>query len=255
MKQKYRVVLFSLLILAAIDGYGQRWKLARYEADIYVSSVSFHGDIGLAHQPLKNNINGIRPSIGIRPSFKITQELSVALDLAYVMYGGKDIEGSSHGRVYSFNSQGFQHLARLEYYILGDSHSFISGAVYNRRGMINNYNKLYVYAFAGLGGVMSKSKVKDLLNGGEEPLENAGYDNTLKYAALFPVGVGGKWALDPRWSLGVEIGYNFTTSDHLDGYKSDFSKYRDSYYLTTVKLIMKIRNDRNGRPNFQKFYR
>ena len=255
MNQKLWISIIALLLLTSIDGYGQRWKLRRYEADFYVGLVTFHGDIGLANQPLLNNFNGIRPSFGFMPKFRITQDFSVSLDLAYLMYGGKDIEGSSHGRLYSFNSHAFQHAVRLEYYILGDSRRFISGAVYNRKGMVNNYNKLYLYVFGGVGGVLSKAKVKDLNNEGAEPLENPGYNNDLNYTAIFPVGGGAKWAIDPRWSIGVEMGYQFTLSDYLDGYASAWSEYNDSYYLTTVKAIMNIRSDRKGRPVFRKLYR
>lgn len=255
MKNKFWIPIIVLLILTSFDGYGQRWKLRRYQADLYVGAVSFHGDIGLANKPLMNNINGLRPSVGLKSMFRITQDINVSLDLAYIMYGGKDQEGSSHGRDYSFNSHAFQHVARVEYFIMGDSRRFISGAVYNRKGMINDYNKLYVYVFGGAGGVLSKSKVKDLNNGGEEPLDNPGYNNNMVYTAVFPVGAGVKWAIDARWSIGVEIGYQFTLSDYLDGYSSEWSKYNDSYYLTSVKAIYHIRNDRNGRPMFKKLYR
>ncbi len=255
MKNKFWIPIIALLVLTSIDGYGQRWKLRRYEADLYIGAVSFHGDIGLANKPLMNNLNGIRPSIGFKPAFKITQDLTVALDLAYIIYGGKDQEGSSHSRLYSFNSHAFQHVVRAEYFLIGDGRSFISGAMYNRKGMVNNYNKLYLYIFGGAGGVLSKSKVKDLNNNGEEPLTNPGYDNSMKYTAVFPVGGGARWSIDPRWSIGVEIGYQFTLSDYLDGYSSAWSEYNDSYYLTTVKAILKIRNDRDGRPIFKKLYR
>ncbi len=255
MNQKLWIFIIALLVLTSIDGYSQRWKLVRYEADFYVGVVTFHGDIGLANQPLLNNLNGVRPSFGFMPKFRVTQDFSVSLDLAYLMFGGKDEVGESHGRVYSFNSHAFQHSVRAEYYVLGDSRRFISGAVYNRRGMVNNYNKLYLYIFGGIGGVLSKATIKDLRNNGEEPLSNPGYDNSLKYAVIFPVGGGVKWALDPRWSIGVEMGYQFTLSDYLDGYSAATSQYNDSYYLTTVKAILNIRNDRKGRPIFKKLYR
>jgi len=255
MKTKIWLPILLLFLLTTLDGYGQRWKLRRYEADLYASIVSFHGDIGLANKHLMNNLKGMRPNVGFMPGFKVTQDITVRLDLAYLMYGGKDEEGSSHGRYYSFNTHAFQHVARVEYYILGDGRSIISGAIYNRRGMINNYNKLYLYAFAGGGGVLSKSKVKDLNNGGEEPLSNPGYSNNMHYTAVFPVGGGIKWSIDPRWSLGVEIGYQFTLSDYLDGYSSQWSQYNDSYYLTSVKAIYKIRNDRRRRPIFRRLYR
>ncbi len=253
--KKLWIPIIVLLLLTSLDGYGQRWKLRRYEADIYVSAVSFHGDIGLANQPLMNNINGIRPSVGFKPGFKITQNLTATLDLAYVLYGGKDVEGSSHSRYYSFNSHAFQHTAKLEYYLLGDGRTFMSGAIYNRRGMINSYKKLYIYVFGGAGGVLSKSTVKDLNNGGEEPLSNPGYNNNMVYTPVFPLGGGIKLSLDPRWSIGVELGYQFSLGDYIDGYSSQWSKYNDSYYLTSVKAIMQIRNNRSGVPVFRKLYR
>ncbi len=255
MKKNLWIPIILILLLTSIDGFGQRWKLRRYEMDIYIGAVSFHGDIGLANKPLLNNFNGIRPSFGIIPRFMITQDIAVSLDLGYLIYGGKDEEGSSHGRNYSFNSHAFQHIIRGEYFIVGDGRSIISGAVYNRKGMVNNYNKLYLYVFAGGGGVLSKSKVKDLDNNGEEPLANPGYNNNMQYTAVFPVGGGIKFSIDPRWSFGVEIGYQFTLSDYLDGYSSAWSQYNDSYYLTSVKAIFKIRNDRNGRPLFRRLYR
>ncbi len=255
MKKHLWILIIALLVLSSFDSYGQRWRLRRYEADVYLGAVSFHGDIGLADKPLMNNLNGIRPTIGFKPGFKLSQDFTITLDLAYMMYGGKDEEGSTHSRLYSFNTHAFQHVARLEYYLIGDSRTFISGAVYNRRGMVNNYNKLFVYFFGGAGGVMSKSKVKDLRNNGEEPLANPGYDNNLHYTAVFPLGGGVRWALDPRWSIGAEIGYQFTLSDYLDGYSSAWSKYNDSYYLTSVKAIFSIRSDREGRPVFKKLYR
>ena len=75
MKKNLWILIILALVLTSMDGYGQRWKLQRYEAEAYVSGVSFHGDIGLANKPLLNNINGFRPSVGIKPSFRITSDM------------------------------------------------------------------------------------------------------------------------------------------------------------------------------------
>jgi len=62
-------------------------------------------------------------------------------------------------------------------------------------------------------------------------------------------------SIDPRWSVGLELGYQFTLSDKLDGYEPVFSNYNDSYYLLTLKAIYRVRNNRYGRPIFNKYYR
>ncbi|MCK4991556.1 MAG: hypothetical protein KAS29_13760 [Bacteroidales bacterium] len=254
MKNKLWIPIIALLLITSVDGMGQRWKLRRYEMDLYLGVVSFHGDIGLANKPLPNTFNGLRPGFGVIPRFMIRENLSVSLDLGYLMYGGKDEEGSSHSRYYSFTSHAFQHVARVEYYIIGGRTAPISGAMYNRRGMVNNYNQIYIYIYGGAGGVLSKSKVKDL-NTGEEPVNNPGYNNNMVYSAVFPVGAGMKFSIDPRWSVGFELGYAFSMSDYLDGYASEWSEYPDSYYSISVKGIYKIRNDKNGKPVFKKLYR
>lgn len=255
MKNKLWIPIIALLLLTSIDGYGQRWKLRRYEVDAYLAGVSFHGDIGLADQPFANMFNGFRPSIGITPRFMIRENVAVAADLGYYMYGGKDEEGSSHGRYYSFNSHAFVHGIRGEYFILSSARGMFSGAVYNRKGMVNNYNKLAVYLYGGVSGILSRSYIKDLNNGGEEPVDNPGYYNNMVYSVVFPVGAGMKFSIDPRWSLGFELGYSFSLSDKLDGYASEWSNYNDSYYTASVKAIYKIRNDKQGRPIFKKLYR
>ncbi len=94
MKRTFWILIAALLVFTAVDANAQRWKLRRYEMDIYLGVVSFHGDIGLADRPLANAFNGMRPSIGVIPRFKITESLAVSLDLGYLMYGGKDEPGS-----------------------------------------------------------------------------------------------------------------------------------------------------------------
>jgi hypothetical protein len=255
MKNKLWLPLIAILLLTSVDSFGQRWKLRRYELDAYIAGVAFHGDIGKANQPLANMFNGFRPSFGVTPRFYIWESVAVALDLSYLIYGGKDDPDSSHGRYYSFNTHAFQHGVRGEYFILGTRGPSVSGAIYNRRGMVNNYNRIYIYAYGGVSGVLSKAKIKDLDRDGEEPVDNPGYNNNMLYSAVFPVGVGFKLSIDPRWSVGFEAGYSFSLSDYLDGYASEWSEYNDSYYTFCVKGIIKIRNDKNGRPILKKLYR
>jgi len=255
MKRVFLILIAAFLLVTSVDTFGQRWKLRRYEMDIYLAGVSFHGDIGLADRPLANMFNGIRPSLGVRPRYFLRNDLAVSLDLGYLMYGGKD-KDLEHGvgRNLTFNTQAFQHFVRVEYYLLGEPRRS-TGGIYNRRGMVNNYNRIYLYLFGGAGGIYFNAKVKDLNHNGEEPVWNPGYDNSKHYTAAFPFGGGVKLTLDPRWAIGAEIGYQFCLTDYLDGYNSEWSDYKDSYYLTSFKVIYMLRNDRKNRPIFTRYYR
>jgi len=255
MKNKLWVSVIALLLITSVDGFSQRWKLRRYEVDMYVAGVAFHGDIGKANEPIANMFNGFRPSLGVTPRFMATQNIAVAIDLAYCMYGGTDDEVSSHGRYFSFNSNAFVHGIRGEYYILGTKENIFAAGMYNKRGMVNSYNRLFLYVFGGVSGVLSKSTVKYAETGEAIPEDTPGYNNNAVYSAVFPVGAGVKFEIDPRWSVGFEAGYSFSLSDEIDGYASDYSEYNDSYYIFSVKGIYKIRNDKNGRPILKKLYR
>jgi hypothetical protein len=255
MNKNFWILIAVILAFTAIDADAQRWKLRRYEVDFGFSVVPFYGDIGLANKPFLNAFNGLRPSIGVTPRFMIAKNMAVSLDLSFLMFGGKDEAGSSHGRVLSFNTMAFQHFARFEYFLLGEVGG-IGGGIYNRNGMVNNYNRVYLYVYGGAGGILSSAKVKNLNdNNNIAQVDYPGYYPGAQYGFGFPVGAGLKFSIDPRWNIGVEMGYTFTTTDLLDGYASSYSKHDDSYYLITLKATYRIRNDKNGRPIFNKYYR
>jgi len=251
MKKNLWLLCIAIFLLLTTDGYGQRRKLRSYDTDLYISAVSFHREIGLNGGSLVNNFSGFRPDVGFRTGFRITPDFVATMYLGYIMYGGKLQENTGYMGNYTFNSAAFQHTLRMEYFIIGDGRRINPGAVFNRRGMINSYRRFYLYAFAGAGGVLSKSKIKDLNNGGEEPLANPGYDNSFQYGYVFPMGGGTRYAISRDWSIGAEIGYQFSTSDLLDGYcPEDYPDSNDSYFMTCVKAVYKIRNHRRGLPLF-----
>lgn len=253
MKRIFWILIAAILTFTAVDANAQRWKLRRYEVDFGLSVVPFYGDIGLADKPFANAFNGLRPSLGITPRYLIAKNMAVSLDLTYLMFGGKDVEDSSHGRVYSFNSHVFQHYVRFEYFLLGAAGSMRGSGIYTKRGMVNNYNRLYLYVYVGAGGLLTSAKVTD--QDGNEPVDNPGYNPGAQYGFGFPIGGGIKISIDPRWSVGAELSYHFTTTDKLDGYAPEASGFNDTYYLVTIKAVYRIRNDKDGRPIFNKYYR
>lgn len=108
--------------------------------------------------------------------------------------------------------------------------------------MVNSYSKVYLYLFGGLGGVIGNPKLKD---GSGNIITK---DNFSKFGIAFPLGVGFKYTIDSRWSLGFELGRRFTTTDYIDGYSSEFSNHRDLYDFGMFSAIYKVQTDRRGRP-------
>lgn len=239
------ITLFALLIPFASNA--QSWKLIRYEAGIGIGTTHTFMDIGSENFGITSfRLAGTRPNAFFDASFKILEDLAVQLDLGYIQLSGKDPD--SRGRGLSFVTNSFEPVVRLEYNIIGGGRAFGTSAVYNRRGMVNSYNTLLLYAFAGAGGILTKATVKDI--NGDEVIGRLGYDNNIHFGVVFPMGLGLKYQLSSEWDIGLEVGGRFALSDVLDGYQHPASQYNDKYILTNVKAIYKIRNDRRGVPKF-----
>ncbi len=250
MKKNHWIYILLLVLLIPVESQAQRWRLVRYEASVGIGTTHAFMDIGSEFFGLKSfRLPGTRPNFAFDASFMIIQDLSVQLDLSYIPLSGKD--PIDRGRGYSFISHSFEPVVRLEYNIIGDGRTFGFSGVYNRKGMVNNYNKFSLYVFAGAGGILTKSKITD--SDGEEVLSNPYYDNNTHFNFVLPAGLGMKYTINSDLALGFEIGYRYTFTDELDGYLHPSSQYNDYYILTNVKAIYKIRNDRRGVPIFRRY--
>lgn len=103
-------------------------------------------------------------------------------------------------------------------------------------------NGLSPYIFGGIGAVYSNPKVyqepgaefpviPSLLQADRDHLEKFGN----RIGAVFPIGLGVKYNLANRWTIGIEGGYRFTTTDYLDGISLAGNPDRkDGYFLANV---------------------
>ncbi len=247
MNKKWATILLVVLVLIPAVTQAQRWKLRRYEAIFGIGTTNFFGDIGGTSS--KNNLLGLRdiqvqytrPALTLGLRYKLTGDMAVKFNLAFGMITGNDVDSRNDTRNFAFRSTIFEPSLQFEYYLLPEARGYSSAALFNRRGMINNYSKLYIYLFGGVGGVFYNPKP---LNN----FENRFNDNFSKFGAVFPVGLGVKYNIDAKWTLGIEFGRRFTTTDYIDGYTSQYSKHKDTYYLGIISAVYKIRSDRRGRP-------
>lgn len=249
-------LLFILFLFSVISNssFSQKWKLTRYEAFIAVGAANYFGDIGGSAE--KSNwygvrdisITGTRPSLMVGARYKIKQDLNIKLTLSGLMLSGKDGGSKNEHRGFDFSSYGFEHTMQVEYAFIAEEIRQRSFALFNRRGMLNNFSKKSIYVFGGLGGLL----VRPVFNGTPSKVDMI--QEKFIYTATFPIGVGLKMIYNNSIALGVEFGGRYTLTDYLDGMTSTYSNFNDIYYFTSVNLVYRIKTSRKGYPILFKNY-
>jgi len=193
-----RILLAVFLTISGLSG--QKWKLRRYEAVFGIGSANYFGDIG--GSPTESNWFGIkdiqlfqtRPSFYIGARYKFRHNLAVKANFTFGFLSGTD-KGTYHqtgpnDRNWAFTSKIIEPSAQVEYSILSEEYRYRSTALFNRKGMLNNYSKINVYLFGGIGAVKCWATPN-------EELENSlVYETEYPSVGLvFPLGVGLKYVI------------------------------------------------------------
>lgn len=242
--KKYIITAFILIFIFS-SVYTQRWKLKRYEAIVGVGTTNIFGDVGLSPEADGNlfglkDIQGTRPSAYLGIRYKLFQDQSIRLNFLYGFGNGED-EGNNTERGYSFTTMIFEPSLQYEYYFIREERKFRSAALFNRRGMINNFSRISAYAFAGVGGALYipdfKGEATETAELGEQG-----------FAVAFPGGIGAKYAINSDISIGIELGGRYVLSDYLDGVTTQYSNANDVYYFGLANLVYKLRTNRKGIP-------
>ncbi len=248
MKKTAGLFLVLVFLSFSVSVEAQRWKLRRYEASFGIAATNFYSDVGksITDQNLLNSFKTVqlqttRPGFVFDVRYKLAGDMAVKLNFAYGFLHGKDA-GNLDAREYVMSTTIFEPSLLFEYYLLPEGRSMSSAALFNRRGMVNNYSRFYIYLFGGAGGAYYNAKAK----------ENIEFDPRFTAASgfvpVFPAGAGVKYSIDAQWSIGFEYGRRFTLTDNLDGITTEFSQNNDIYDFAVFKAIYKVRTDRRGRP-------
>jgi hypothetical protein len=257
MKRLQLFIVLLLLILISTNVSAQRWKSKRYEAYIGLGTAQHYGDIGGSIS--KDNAYGFkdiqlrytRPSITLGARYKLNGRMAAKLNFGTGFIVGNDRNSKNElNRNYSFKATLFETSAQYEYYLIPEGGKSSSAAMFNHKGMVNNFFEINLYLFAGVGGVYSKSTVYNSLG---KVLVRDAYstftgDRYPHFGACFPLGVGVKYIWNTDWSFGAEFGRRFTTSDYLDGYSSMYSSHKDVYDFFTFTAIYQVLTNRRGMP-------
>jgi len=246
-----RLFLPVFLGLIALPSFAQQWKMLRHEAALGIGSTNVYGDLGGA--PNATNLlfirditfKNTRPSIYTALRYKLDPKMALKFNLDYGYSRNEDFNDSrNEQRQFISITNLIEASVQYEFYFLQEERRLKSAAMFNRRGMVNNYSTIGAYVFAGVGGVVYWSEL-DV----ERRLYDIYKPETGVTLAL-PIGVGLKYVLSDQWMLGWELGYRHTLSDFLDGIQTPWSNNNDVYWLSTLNLSYRIPTSRRGIPIF-----
>lgn len=250
MPKRVVTAIFTLLLIIPVSS--QQWKLKRMEGILGVGTTNVYSDLGGAPDAtsllfIKDiTFRSTRPSIygGIR--YRINPRMSVKTSFIYGFSKTSDYEGSrNENRNFKSVTQLFEISGNYEYFIVPEFRVMRSAAMFNRRGMINDYSRIGIYLFTGLAGTIYTPDLEL-----PEPRPGDEYKNNTGFTGAVPLGAGFKLVISDKWMLGYEIGYRQSFSDFMDGFKSPWSKYWDGYWISSINLVYRIPTSRRGIPIF-----
>ena len=271
-KTFFAITFSSILLLMAGDALGQRWKQYRWDAEVGLGSTHFFGDLGGGSGEgshffsIKDlDLNTTRPLIHVGVRYRILELLSAKASFSWGMLSADDAYSASKGRRnrnLHFRSPIYELSTQLEFPLIKEK---VRSPYAIAQGRLTNIS---AYIFAGIGGIRFNPKAQyegnwydlrplgtegqgipaDKLKEYQEHLNTQDTyterpDVNLKpkdkyslFAISIPVGLGAKYMLTSSWSVGVELGMRYTTTDYIDDVKNSYFNYYDYYdYLHTNK--------------------
>jgi len=245
--KKLSIYIFILFFIIPYVSDAQRWKRYRYELVGGIGTVNVFGDLGggdgvARHNTLDFNIQGTRPAVMVAGRYKMKELLAVKVNLFLAYANASDKYTANEARSNrdaTTNTFLIEPSVQLEYSLIKER--------YGRRYTFSNirhFNITHVntYLFIGVGGLFYFPDKKIAIdNGVGEP---------GMFTAAFPMGIGFKYALNRVYTMGIEMGNRFTTTDYLDGHSDKFSQANDAYLFLLFSISKRLRSTRKGLPRF-----
>ncbi len=222
-----RLVLF-LLIVAPLFVSAQRNNNYKWEACLGLGAANFLGDLGGADQIGTNGIKDLeyiltKPSISAAARYRKARYWGYRIGFTWGQISGGDYlttEKYRNNRNLHFKSNIFEFAALGEFYVTKER----AGHVYKYKKIKGLRNiDIQMYLFGGIGGFYYNPKAN--WNGVWVPLQPLGTEGQglkpglTKYkrvSVCIPLGIGFKYGINRRWSLGLELGLRKTFTDYID---------------------------------------
>lgn len=249
---KKQVIIFCCLLLISVFAFSQVRNKYKYEFIGGIGPTGFLGDLGGANQNgshfIKDyNFNSTRFNLNAGVRYRTKSRFAFKGVLTYAMVSGNDgltKDPIRHNRNLNFRSPIIELSAQAEYYFIDEK----TKSLYSIAGLKSKKKKRKVtaYLFAGIGLFFYNPKEK--LNGEWYSLrkyhvEGQGLPGGPKQFSNFnlaiPMGLGMRYAINKRWSVGAEFGVRKTFTDYIDGVSGryyDKTKLAQAYGSTSVAL-------------------
>lgn len=204
------------------------WKTQRKEISVGFGLSNFLGELGGRNQVGSPfvwdlEVSQTRPALHVDYRYYVAQKMAVRARATYGILAGNDnltTEEFRQNRNLSFKSDVYEFTLAYEFHLYREE----VGHVYDLRGVQGTKSsRVGFYAFVGIGGFYFDPKaqfentwvrLKPLGTEGQGmPDGPAEYSN---FAMCIPMGVGLRKSLSKQLSIGLELQYTKTFTDHID---------------------------------------
>ncbi len=237
-----RIVILLILTLFIVEYVSSqrsaRWRRMRYEIIYGLGATNFLGELGGANRVGTNFVRDLeyvmtRPMASLGMRYKLREEMSVKAALSGGYLRGDDKTTTQihrNNRNLNFKSLIIEFGAQYEYSVIKEriGHRYNLRRIRGVRGFKTN-----TYFFVGLAGFYMNPKGR-YVDGSWHALQPLGTEGQglvptrkkySRFQVAIPYGIGFKYGLDRKWSLGLEFGVRKTFTDYIDDVSTTYYSY------------------------------
>jgi hypothetical protein len=237
-----RLAIILVFVLVAFGSLkAQVWKKTPIEAFAGLSGLHYFGDIG--GSPDASNMGGlkdinfskIRPGIYFGARYRISKPFQIKAYFASGFLAQSDYGSRNEARNFAFSTFTNELSVLAEFYIIPESDDNYFYSIMQIRGGLRHFRQPWaLYVFGGAGALQFLVSPRESLVGSSRFIDDK------SFSFVIPVGLGAKYAVMPRISLGMEFGVKYAFTDFLDGFTSPSSQHNDIFYSFVLKLNYKL---------------
>jgi hypothetical protein len=230
----YSIILITVFCLSVNAQYFAKrdsWKKERKEWIVGGGASNFLGDLGglnkvgthYSYADLELELTRPTASLGYR--YRINKRFASRTDFSYLLVKGDDkltLEPFRHNRNLSFKSNIFELSTNIEISLSFDRHG---NRYHIKKTLVRRYKAYssYYYVFVGIGAFYFNPKAQyggnwyelQKLSTEGEGLPG-GPPKYKRVSICIPIGIGARYKLNAKWTIGIEYNFRKTFTDYID---------------------------------------